>query len=83
MADTITISKIEYRQLKMLAQKYKLVRTVIAEDINEEFTPSDVSNPTRGIQEMRSTRLYKEPFLKRLKQSLNEAKQGQGKLLQL
>lgn len=70
MPSTITLPKTEYKRLRLIAKRYEAVRHLISEDTMQSQSAEKV------IQELRATKLYREPFLKTLGKSLKEAKEG-------
>ena len=70
MANTITLSKTEYRYLKDIRRKYEAIREMIGADL---FDQPGTRDAKKVISDFRATGLYNEDFLKSLGQGLKES----------
>lgn len=67
---TITLPKIEYLQLKEIAHRFELIKSVIEPSV---FSKPATNNIKTIMKEFKETGLYTDEFLKSLAQGLKES----------
>lgn len=67
---TITLSKIEYQQLKQIKKRYELAKNFFKLEILQK--PA-IKDSKKIINEFRETGLYNEKFLKSMEKGLKES----------
>ena len=70
MADTITVSKSEYRYLKDIKKKYEVIQQMVSTDLFKEPPTRDVK---KVMKDFRASGFYNKDFLNSLEQGLKES----------